>query len=105
MRYCCILVFLVFFGILPASANADSSAVAPRRPDYQIHLKAPAREIRHIMYERNFLPIQGTLSEDKKSVVLKELEKGQKVRVKVVYEDGTEEEFVKSPCFIDPVIL
>ena len=56
------------------------------------------------MYERNFLPIQGKLSEDRKSIIMKNYEDGNKVRVKVIYEDGTEEEFTKSPCYIDPVI-
>lgn len=36
---------------------------------------------------------------------MKDYEPGNKVYVRVLYEDGTEEEFVRSPCFIDPVIL
>ena len=32
-------------------------------------------------------------------------EHGNKVHVIVTYIDGTEDEFVRSPCFIDPVIL
>jgi len=36
---------------------------------------------------------------------MKEYQTGNKVRVKVLYEDGTEDEFVKSPCYIDPVVL
>ena len=75
------------------------------RQDYQIHLSQPAKEIRLLMYEKNFLPIQGKLSEDRKSVILKEYELGSKVHVKLIYEDGTADEFVRSPCFIDPVVL
>ena len=56
------------------------------------------------MYEKNFTPIQGKLSEDKKSIIIKNYEGGSKVHVKVEYDDGTIDEFVKSPCFIDPVI-
>lgn len=56
------------------------------------------------MYEKNFLPIRGRLSEDKKEIIMDEYEKGNKVHVKVIYEDGTAEEFVRSPCYIDPVI-
>lgn len=56
------------------------------------------------MYEKDFTPIQGTLSEDKKAIIIKDYKPGTKVHVKVEYEDGTLDEFVKSPCFIDPVI-
>lgn len=76
-----------------------------KKQDYQIFLSQPAKEIKYLMYEKDFLPIQGVLSEDRKSVIMKEYKTGTKVRVKVEYEDGTVEEIIKSPCFIDPVIL
>ena len=98
---------LFFFSFLLGSAGAfaqsDSSRSEPK-PDFQIYLKQPAREIKLLMYEKNFLPIQGKLSEDRKSIIMKSYEPGARVHVKVVYEDGTVEDFVKSPCFIDPVI-
>ena len=75
-----------------------------QRTDYQIFLKQPAKEIKLLMYEKSFLPIQGKLSEDRKSIIMKDYESGSKVHVKVLYEDGSEEEFTKSPCYIDPVI-
>lgn len=75
-----------------------------QRTDYQIFLKQPAKEIKLLMYEKSFLPIQGKLSEDRKSIIMKDYETGSKVHVKVLYDDGSEEEFTKSPCFIDPVI-
>jgi hypothetical protein len=75
-----------------------------KNQDYQIFLSKPAKAIRLLMYEKNFVPIQGTLSEDKKSIIIKNYESGSKVHVKVEYEDGTVDEFVKSPCFIDPVV-
>jgi len=87
-----------------AFASADSTA-AEKKTDYQIFLRQPAKEIKLIMYENNFLPIQGKLSEDRKSVIMKNYQTGMKVRVKVVYDDGTVDEFVKTPCYIDPVIL
>ena len=77
---------------------------APLKQDFQIFLKQPAKEIKLLMYEKNFLPIQGKLSEDKKAIIMKDYEKGMKVHVKVVYEDGTVDEFTRSPCYIDPVI-
>ncbi|REJ80386.1 MAG: hypothetical protein DWQ44_07415 [Bacteroidetes bacterium] len=85
------------------SATTDSTSI--RKPDYQIHMDQPVREIKYIMYEKNFMPIKGEISEDKKSVILKELEPGHKVRLKVMYEDGRTKEILKSPCYIDPVIL
>ncbi len=85
--------------------SQDEIKNEPKRQDHQIHFKAPVKEIHHIMYEKDFLPIQGEISEDKKSVRIKEWEQGTRVRLKVTYEDGTVEEIVKSPCYIDPVIL
>jgi hypothetical protein len=97
---------IVLFTLLSGSVFAQSDNNAPeRKMDHQIHFKQPVKEINHIMYDKNFLPIQGEISDDKKSVVLKNWDKGTKVRVKVTYEDGTVEEIVKSPCYIDPVIL
>jgi hypothetical protein len=86
-------------------ANAQSDFIKPvNKTDYQIFLKQPAKEIKLLMYEKNFTPIQGILSEDRKSIIMKNYELGSKVHVKVLYDDGSEEEFTKSPCYIDPVI-
>ena len=64
-----------------------------------------SKEIKLLLYEKNFLPVKGELSIDRLSIIMRDYEMGSKVRVKVIYEDGTEEEFVRSSCFIDPVIL
>jgi len=102
-------ILSIFFIISAISLGTICAQSTPsdgvNKQDFQIYFKQPVKEIKHIMYDKNFLPIQGELSKDKKSVVLKNWEKGTKVRVKVTYEDGTEDEIVKSPCFIDPVIL
>lgn len=97
---------LIIFICITSSvlASGDSTQAKPKQ-DYQIFLKQPAKQIKAIMYEKNFLPIQGKLSEDRRSVIMKDYEGGNRVRVKVVYEDGTEDEFVRSPCYIDPVVL
>jgi len=88
-----------------SAASAQSERINPvNKTDYQIFLKQPAKEIKLLMYEKNFTPIQGTLSEDRKSIIMKNYESGSKVHVKVLYDDGSEEEFTKSPCYIDPVI-
>lgn len=97
-----LLTFLVVSTHL--SGSPDSTGIE-NQSDFQIYLKQPAKEIKLLMYEKDFLPIQGKLSEDRRSVIMKNYQNGTRVRVKVLYEDGTEDEFVKSPCYIDPVIL
>ena len=84
--------------------NAQENSGKVQKQDFQIYLKQPAKSIRLLMYEKNFVPIQGILSKDKKSIIIKNYEAGSKVHVKVEYEDGTVDEFIKSPCYIDPVI-
>lgn len=103
------LIFLLFFFLytLPSEAQSDSLSVQPKPEiitDFQIHLPHPAKSIKYIMYEKDFTPIQGKISDDKKSIILKNYQKGTKVRLKVEYEDGTSEEILRSPCFIDPVV-
>ena len=94
---------IVLFYSLCALAQNERDREVPKT-DFQIFLKQPAREIKLLMYEKNFVPIQGILSEDRKAIIMKNYENGNKVHVKVLYDDGTEEEFTKSPCYIDPVI-
>ena len=96
-----LIAFLFFSNASFAQPEKDNSAP---KTDFQIFLKHPAKEIKLLMYERSFLPIQGKLSEDRKSIIMKNYEDGNKVHVKVIYDDGTEDEFTKSPCYIDPVI-
>mgnify|MGYP007044101037 CR=1 FL=1 len=84
---------------------AQQDAPKNQKQDYQIFLTRPAKSIRLLMYEKNFVPIQGKLSEDKKSIIIKNYENGSRVHVKVEYEDGTTDEFIRSPCYIDPVIV
>src|SRR5438552_3924258 len=102
IRFFSILFFLMAMAC--AGIAQTDSAQAQRRTDFQIYLKQPAKEIKLLMYEKNFLPIQGRLSDDKKTIIMQDYQRGNKVHVKVIYEDGMMEEFTKSPCFIDPVI-
>jgi hypothetical protein len=97
-----LIVFTLYYSLFTVSAQSDNSKPAPKK-DYQIYLKQPAKEIRLIWYEKDFKPIQGKLSDDKKSIIIKDYQPGERVHVKVIYEDGTEDDFIKSPCYIDPV--
>ncbi len=95
--------FILFVAITFATF-ADDSPKKETKTDYQIFLKQPAKELKLLMYEKNFLPIQGKLSDDGKAIIMKDYERGNKVHIKVIYQDGTVEEFTKAPCFIDPVV-
>ena len=97
-----LLTFLFTFFL---TENSFSQQNNNQKQDYQIYLTKPAKNIKLLMYEKNFVPIQGKLSEDKKSIIIKNYETGSKVHVKVEYEDGSVDEFVRSPCFIDPLIV
>ena len=100
------IITFVFVIILSTPLHAQTEDVKPvKKKDYQIYLKQPAKEIRLIWYEKDFRPIQGKLSDDKKSIIIKAYEQGERARVKIIYEDGTEDDFIKSPCYIDPVAI
>lgn len=88
-----------------AQTQVDSLYQPPKFDSYQIYLKQPAKEIHQLLYEKDCTPINGNLSESKKTIIMQGYEPGNKVHIKVTYVDGTEDEFVRSPCYIDPVIL
>lgn len=101
----CLIFLCCMFGIgVTCRAQSDSTSGLPRY-DYQIYLPKPAREIKQLLYEKDCTPIKGEISDGKKSIIMQGYETGNKVHVIVTYTDGTEDEFVRSPCFIDPVIL
>ena len=89
---------------LVSYAQTDTTYHLPKY-DYQIYLKQPAKEIKQLLFEKDCKPIDGNLSDGKKTIIMKDYTPGDKVHVKVIYLDGTDDEFVRSPCFIDPVIL
>jgi hypothetical protein len=72
--------------------------------DYQIYLKQPAKEIEELYYSDRHEQINGKLSQDGKTIIVKDYEKKNPVHVKVLYQDGTIDEFIRSSCYIDPVI-
>jgi Tol biopolymer transport system component len=86
-------------------AQSDSTAALPRYNAYQIYMAKPAQQIKQLLYEKDCTPLNGTISDNGKKIIMQGYEPGNKVHVIVIYTDGTEDEFVRSPCFIDPVIL
>ncbi len=99
-----ILISVSFSAVCKAQAQSDSTFNLPKY-DYQIYLKQPAKEVQQILYEKDCTPINGKLSDGKKTIIMKDYEPGNKVHIRVIYMDGTDDEFVRSPCYIDPVIL
>jgi hypothetical protein len=100
-------IFFLFFSLLVSAvgyAQTDSTYHLPKY-DYQIYLPKPAKEIQQLLFEKDCTPINGKISESKKTIIMRDYEPGNKVHIKVTYTDGTDDEFVRSPCYIDPVIL
>ena len=85
------------------SLKADSMFVPGGVKQYQFHLDKPAKSIDELRYEKTDEPIKGNLSPDGTRVVMDNYKKGSRVKLKATYEDGTTEEVIKSPCFIDPM--
>ncbi len=98
---------IILFSLLTSAAcyaQTDSTYHLPKY-DYQIYLPKPAKEIQQLLFEKDCTPINGKISESKKTIIMRDYEPGNKVHIKVLYIDGTDDEFVRSPCYIDPVIL
>jgi hypothetical protein len=93
----------LFSLVCPGQSNSFDSL--PRYNAYQIYLTKPAKEIKQLLYEKDCTQIEGTISDSKKAIIMEGYVPGNKIHVIVIYMDGTEDEFVRSPCFIDPVIL
>ena len=98
--FCCLnLLALICHG------QSDSTATLPKYNAYQIYLTKPAQQIKQLLYEKDCSPLKGNISDGGNKIIMEGYVPGNKVHVIVIYTDGTEDEFVRSPCFIDPVIL
>lgn len=98
------LTLVLFFIGLTAFAQSEPEAPKPRG-DYQIYLSKPVKEIKQLLYNKDCSPINGDMPAGNKKIIMHDFEPGNKVYVEVLYEDGTSEEFTRSPCFIDPYFL
>ena len=101
------VMMILFFGtsylLTAQSLKSDSMFVPGVVKQYQFHLDKPAKSIDQLQYEKTGEPIKGNLSPDGTRVVMDNYKKGSRVKLKALYEDGTTEEIIKSPCFIDPM--
>ncbi len=85
--------------------NTDSAYVSPKFNSYQIYFKKPVKEIQEIEYHKDCTPVKGRIGEGQKTIIMDGYEPGNRIYMQIMYMDGTEEELVRSPCYIDPVIL
>lgn len=76
----------------------------PKYEYYQFYLTEPAIKIMEIQYDKDCTPIKGKLSEDGKTVFVKDYLEHSRIYFKFLKADGKVDEVSKSPCFIDPVI-
>lgn len=94
------LFFLSFNDVLSAqSLNQDSSSVQQGKV-YELKLKAPVKCIQKIEYEKSGLEPDWKLLDDKRTILIQDYIINTKVKLKVIYETGKEEEFSQSPCSI-----
>jgi|GEM_PF-1385408 len=82
----------------------DEKQDDPKFELHQFYLNDPAIKILDIKYNNDCTPANGRLSEDGKTVFIKEYRDHTGVYLKFLKADGKVEEITKSPCFIDPVV-
>jgi hypothetical protein len=82
----------------------DEKQEEPKFELHQFYLNDPAIKILDIQYNNDCTPVNGRLSEDGKTVFIKEYKEHTGVYLKFLKADGKVEELSKSPCFIDPVV-
>lgn len=101
--------FLFCFSQVTAQTIVDDKVQQIEQEQYnstlfQFYLDEPAKKIQKLEYESSGEEIEGELSEDGKTVYLNNYKAKSRVKVTLVYRTGKKDSFIKSPCFIDPVI-
>jgi len=72
---------------------------------HQLFFDFKVKEILELKYTTDESPVDGKLSVDGFSIILKNYPGEKAVKVKLIDEKGETKEITKSRCFIDPVIL
>ena len=101
---CFKLLFLLFFlnglqALYAQNSLPDTSGIQHGKV-YELKLKAPVKCIQHIEYDKTGDEPNWKLLEDNKTILIQDYIINTKVKLKVVYETGIEEEFSQSPCSI-----
>ena len=91
--------------ILVAQVIPDSllHTTPPSFKEFRFSLPEKAIEIKWIEYEKTKVPMHGKLAPDGNSIIIRNYQPGQPLRVMVILLSGKIVEYIKSPCFIDPV--
>ncbi len=101
-----LLIFSVFAGSAKAQQqNHDIFHDTEGNSFHQLFLDFKAKTLLDIKFATDDSLIEGELSVDGYSVIIKNYPGNKSVKVKVLNEAGEEKEVTKSKCFIDPVIL
>ena len=102
-----LLVLVLMTGVMEfthAQTSEEKSDFIPEGiRQYQFNLPKEGQEIQDLRYDPSGEPLKGTLTPDGNRVIMQNYRKGSRVKMTVVFKDGTSEELVRSPCYIDPV--
>jgi hypothetical protein len=103
-----LLLFSVLWNVGPAFAQKP--AIDPFHDEngntyHQLFVDFRITEIIDIKYTIDNAPVEGELSADGYSVIIKNYPGDRSVILKVKDDSGQEKEITKSRCFIDPVLL
>ncbi|MEO5570717.1 MAG: hypothetical protein ABIT08_00220, partial [Bacteroidia bacterium] len=105
MKKIALFTFLLLFNTAKIfSQNSDVKQDEPKFELHQFYLKDPGIKILDIQYDNDCTPVNGKLSEDGKTVFVKEYKEHSRIYLKFLKADGKVDEVTKSPCFIDPVV-
>jgi hypothetical protein len=104
------LLYTVFFSISTICSTAqsiprDGFHDADGNTYHQLFLDFQVKEILEMNYGTATQPVQGELSKDGFSVIIRNYPGNQSVKLKVMDQKGEIQEVVKSKCYIDPVLL
>ncbi|MBK8874003.1 MAG: hypothetical protein IPN13_08820 [Bacteroidetes bacterium] len=102
---------ILFFCLLGGSVFAQQQ----KQPDifkdadgntyHQLFLDFEATELLKLNYTLDEAPVDGVLSTDGYSIIIKNYPGDKSVKALIKDESGAEKEITKSRCFIDPIIL
>jgi len=92
-------LFLFYFQPGYSQSEVDTSGIQHGKT-YEIKLKAPVKCIQEIEYDKTGKEPNWKLSEDHKTIYIRDYIINTRIRVKVVYETGREEDYTQSPCSV-----
>lgn len=97
-----LFMLILGLGLMSSNAIAQSDSLQGNHSDvYEIKLKEPVKCIQQIEYEKSGEPIKGYLDDEKTKIYLEDYKVNNRVKLKVIYENGKEEEILRSPCSIE----